>query len=173
MTIQQFTTARLSVHDWRATIDDRVARQRLEAALPVVLTPAVVKHLPPALHLHDQKGGISKWVDARAKESDVLLVEQTNSGNLIGLMLLAHETDKDQIPTLHIGYLLAEAAWGQGLASDLVTGFVCAAQDGPLRLVGGVDGGNPASARVLEKAGFVIAPELSTSDADMYVLYIN
>ncbi len=71
MSIQQFTTARLSVRDWRATIDDRAARQRLEAALIAVLTQAVVEHLPPPLQLHGQKGGVSAWVDAHAEESDV------------------------------------------------------------------------------------------------------
>ena len=38
---------------------------------------------------------------------------------------------------------------------------------------GGVDGGNLALAQVLEKAGFGIAPELSTSDTDIYVRYIK
>ncbi|GAA3856889.1 GNAT family N-acetyltransferase [Celeribacter arenosi] len=173
MSIQQFTTERLSVRDWQATIDDRSARPRLEKALTVLLTQAVVEHLPPPLQLHGQKGGVSAWVDARAEESDVLLVERRHGGDLIGLMLIAREIDSDDIPTLHIGYLLAEAAWGQGFASELVTGFVCAAQGRPLRLVGGVDGGNPASARVLEKAGFVMAPELSTSESDIYVRYIT
>lgn len=138
-----------------------------------VLSRAVVAHLPPPLHLNEQDAGVSAWVDARAKESDVLLVERRTDGTLIGLLLLAQEIGHDDIPTCHIGYLLAETAWGQGFASELVTGLVCAAKGGPMRLVGGVGGSNPASARVLEKAGLVIAPELSGSDTDMYVRDIS
>jgi ribosomal-protein-alanine N-acetyltransferase len=39
---------------------------------------------------------------------------------------------------------------------------------GPVTLLGGVEKGNAASARVLEKAGFHLAMELSTEGTSMF-----
>ena len=50
--------------------------------------------LPPSLQLEEQNSGISSWVDARDAESDVFLVEQTNSAKLIGLLILACDPKK-------------------------------------------------------------------------------
>lgn len=58
--------------------------------------------------------------------------------------------------TAEIGYWLGEAYWGQGIATDalrLMTGYAFSRFD-LLRLEAGVFSWNPASARVLEKAGF-------------------
>lgn len=169
----EFTTARLSVHSWRPVISDKAGRRALEASLSGILTRPVLQHLPPPLHL-DDPDGVSSWIDARAEESEVLLIEWKDGGKLVGLMILASDPDVAEMPTIHIGYLLAETHWGQGLATELMQGFVSAVKnDGPLRLVGGVDKGNPASARVLQKAGFVLEPERSPADSDMYVRVID
>ena len=89
-------------------------------------------------------------------------------------MILAFEPGAAEKPTVHIGYLLAETVWGQGIATELMKGFVSSVKNnGPLRLAGGVDRGNPASARVLQKAGFVVEPDLSAPDIDMYALNID
>jgi len=168
-----FTTARLSVRSWQPVITDKAARRALEASLARILTRPVLQHLPPPLHLDDPEG-VSSWVDARAEESELLLIEGKGSRDLVGLMILASDPDFAETPTIHVGYLLAETLWGQGLATELMQGFVSAVKnDGPLRLVGGVDKGNPASARVLQKAGFGLEPERSPPDSDMYVLDID
>lgn len=57
-----------------------------------------------------------------------------------------------------VGYWLGEAAWGRGIATEATAAFVAWAfgHIGALeRLGAGVYGGNGASARVLEKCGFV------------------
>lgn len=174
MPIDQFTTARLSVHSWRSTIDDIQARQTLEDSLSAILSDSVLDHLPAPLQLDHQKGGVSSWIDARAEESQVLLVSWKHSGELIGLVILASNSEAAESPVIHIGYMLAETAWGQGIASELLRGFVAAVRnEGPTRLVGGVGLNNPASARVLQKAGFVLSPDMSTADTDMFVCIVG
>jgi RimJ/RimL family protein N-acetyltransferase len=60
---------------------------------------------------------------------------------------------------VRLGYVLAESAWGRGLASELVHGFVewCRKAD-VARIVGGVDRDNVPSRRVMEKNGFLCTP---------------
>lgn len=174
MPIDQFTTARLSVHSWRATLDDIQARQVLEDSLSAILSDPVLEHLPAPLWLDHQEGGVSSWIDARAEESQVLLVSLKHSGELVGLMILASDPGSTESPTVHIGYLLAETVWGQGVASELLKGLVEAVEsDGPTRLVGGVGRDNVASARVLQKASFVLSPDMSTTDTDMFVYNVR
>ena len=113
---------------------------------------------------------MSSWIDARAEESDVLLVQRKDSAALIGLVILAGDSALAAVLDLHIGYLFAESAWGQGFASELLEGLVAwTGRARPVRLVGGVGKDNPASARVLEKAGFRIEASLSTPETDVFV----
>ena len=169
MAIDGFTTDRLSVRHWQTVLADPEDRERLEADLSAMLSDKVLEHLPPPLHITDS---ITSWVNDRAGESDVLLIEMKDK-NLVGLLILA-AIPGDEILTVHIGYLLSEVTWGQGIASELVAGLV-AAMDGkrPVRLIGGVDTGNPASARVLQKAGFTVDPSLSQPGHEMYVLTLT
>ena len=57
---------------------------------------------------------------------------------------------------VRIGYLLSESAWGKGFATELVGGFVawCRQYASLQSVAGGVERGNVASIRVLEKNGF-------------------
>lgn len=170
MHIDQFTTARLSVHSWRPTIDDIQARQSLEESLSAILSDRVLEHLPASLQLDQRKGGLSSWIDARAEESQVLLVSWKHTKELIGLMFLACDPSAAERPAVHVGYLLAETAWGQGIASELLRGLVATVRnDGATRLIGGVGRNNPASARVLLKVNFVLSPDMSTTDTDVFI----
>ena len=58
---------------------------------------------------------------------------------------------------VRLGYLLAESAWGKGLASELIEGFVrwCRGEAAIRSLAGGVNPDNAASIHVLEKNGFL------------------
>jgi ribosomal-protein-alanine N-acetyltransferase len=76
-------------------------------------------------------------------------------GEAIGGVGLDRRQDVFQ-GTAEIGYWVAKAYWGRGIATAAAT-FICDYAFGtfPLeRLQAGVFGGNRASARVLEKAGF-------------------
>lgn len=131
-----------------------------EAALPDILTPNTTAHLPPALALN---GAPSDWVTARCQESELMAITDL-SGQLIGTLILAETA----LGVRHIGYVLGRPHWGKGLASEVLLGLCKAARAaGITRLVGGVDLNNPASIRVLEKAGFRENPNLGTAQTLM------
>lgn len=161
--VSAFTTGRLSVEPWQASLENPTKRAALESALTALLTPAVLDHLPPSFQRVDP---INAWIEARHAESLVCLITDRASGALSGLLILASNAAP---PSLHLGYLLAESAWGQGLATELLQGLAEAMRTGPdLTLVAGVERSNPASARVLEKAGFVVEPAFSSEDTVVY-----
>ncbi|MDJ1017958.1 MAG: GNAT family N-acetyltransferase [Paracoccaceae bacterium] len=172
MVIDQFNTERLQVLDWRALLDDEEARPILERALSEILTPPVLENLPEVLQPDTGADGISRWIDARAAESDVMLVTEIESGAHIGLLILAPDPHSDDADTLHIGYFFSEKAWKKGFATELVMGLVSEldARE-PVALVGGVGKGNLASSHVLRKAGFWKDHDLSSEDTDFFVRY--
>ncbi|WP_209504960.1 MULTISPECIES: GNAT family N-acetyltransferase [unclassified Ruegeria] len=168
----QFRTPRLSVSDWKVELADPRLRGRLEDDLAALLTPEVLKHLPPSMQL--QGRSVSNWIDDRRAESDILLARQNHGNHLIGLFVLAMSSEADSIPSLHIGYLIAESAWGNGYASEMLQGLRDALAPGPdIRLIAGVGRDNPASARVLQKTGFTLWPERASETADIYVCHIS
>jgi ribosomal-protein-alanine N-acetyltransferase len=64
--------------------------------------------------------------------------------------------------TAEFGYWLAEEFWGQGIMSEVVPAFVnyCFEKFSLRRIFAAAYSNNPASARVLEKAGFVLEGRL-------------
>lgn len=84
-------------------------------------------------------------------------------GRPIGLCGL---TRRDGMAGLNLSYHLLPDHWGQGHASALVRGLILVAQDMASEdLYGLVRPANPASARVLEKAGFTRAETLMLGGA--------
>ena len=174
MPLDRFKTDRLSVYDWRPAIRCRATREHLEVSLRKLLTPPVLQHLPDPLQVREGPGGMSDWIDARAGEGEVLIVEGKGDGQMVGLVILAADPHSAEMPTLHIGYLLGEAFWGRGLASELIGGLLSALRTkGRIRLLGGVDRSNPASSRVLQKAGFVLDQDLSTPTTEIFVRVVG
>ena len=102
----------------------------------------------------DAKAWFERYLEA-AKNSWSLAIEA--GGALVGAV------GGRRLETIHcrcieFGYWLGEPFWGQGLATEAV-GLFCGflAQQPELdRLQANVYGWNPASARVLEKNGFVL-----------------
>lgn len=167
-----FRTPRLSVRNWKVELTDPRLRARLEDDLVALLTPAVLKHLPPSMQL--QGRDISNWIDDRRAESDILLARYNRGNHLIGLFVLAMSTEADSIPNLHVGYLIAESAWGNGYASEMLQGLQDALTPGPaVRLIAGVGRDNPGSARVLQKTGFTLWHERASATTDTYVCHIS
>ena len=64
--------------------------------------------------------------------------------------------------TAEFGYWLAEEFWGQGIMSEIVPAFVdyCFKEFSLTRIFAMPHSSNPASARVLEKAGFLLEGRL-------------
>ena len=162
-----FKTERLAVAGWGADLAEPEKRAALERELEGLLTPPVLEHLPPPLQLGE--GGVAEWVRARDAEALMFRVDEYSTGRLIGLLIVAKGFDGSP-PDVHFGYLLGEAAWGRGYATELVRGLVAACRS--VRLIGGVGKENPASARVLEKAGFLVDAELSDGETDVFVQLI-
>lgn len=87
-------------------------------------------------------------------------------GDLWGVLICAQTAPQE----LHIGYIIGQAQWGKGLASELILGLCQAARSADIKtLIGGVARDNPASARVLEKAGFQAAPNPNDPASDLFV----
>ena len=153
MTIS-FETLRLKVFE--ITGDLAVSeRNALLKRIPDVLAPPVVENLPTHFHGITTVELASAWLDQMLSESRLLLVKSKND-DLIGFLFIhvANETDA------HLGYLLAEERWGKGLASELLNGFITEVvkAESWLKLVGGVEQSNIASAKLLKKLGFVEQP---------------
>ncbi|WP_300438102.1 GNAT family N-acetyltransferase [uncultured Mameliella sp.] len=157
-----FATSRLRVTPWAAALDDPATRPALEHRLARILTPPVLRPLPPSVQLDGTVEQIANWIAARHTASDVWLVETGET--LIGLLMLFSDPEGVS-DCAHLGYLFAEEAWGKGYATELVQGLAAHLDEtAPMTLLAGVDRTNPASARVLEKSGFLPDPETPTAD---------
>ena len=123
--------------------------------IPQILTPAVVENLPPYFHEIGSSEQARIWLERMLSESRLLQVE-TEEHDLIGFLFAYVENDE----SAHIGYLLAEEYWGRGLASELLQGFINEVEKSEswLKLIGGVDQSNIASAKLLKKLGFIEQP---------------
>ena len=163
-----FETDRLVVGDWH----DLAERLGLDLAdvITVVLTTTTTSSLPPAWCGDYDADRATRWIIDRDAESPTLLAIEKETGDVIGLILL-FETALDDGSSeidLRLGYVLAEWAWGNGFASELVNGLVGWARSEPLigSISGGVAQDNEASAKVLVKNGF--APTHRQSGERLY-----
>ena len=163
--IPDFDTPRLSLRRWRPTEDRHII-----AELGSLLSPRVLQHLPEPLQPGPGETAIAEWVEDRQAESALFVARSRREGHVAGLVILAAFDAPDAPLSVHVGYLLAETEWGKGLATELMSGLIDAARAAaPLRLVGGTARDNLASIRVLEKAGFVYAPDLSGDGTIIFV----
>ncbi|HHF3133833.1 TPA: GNAT family N-acetyltransferase [Vibrio diabolicus] len=128
--------------------------------IPQILTPVVVENLPPYFHEIGSSEQARIWLERMLLESRLLQVE-AEEHELIGFLFAYVENDE----YAHIGYLLAEEYWGRGLASELLQGFIHEVEKSEswLKLVGGVDQSNVASAKLLKKLGFIKQPANDSS----------
>ncbi len=169
-----FQTERMTTANWSNSINDASARKKLSVELETLLTQPVLRHLPEPLQLTDHPDAIDQWISDRAAESAVMTIRDRTSANLLGLLILAEFSEDATRPDIHIGYLFSEHCWGKGYATELVTGLVdwTKGRGHSVRLIGGVETQNMASARVLRKAGFERIAELSCHSNDVFGLVI-
>lgn len=140
-----WTTERLHVEPWHGLPDPE-----LQEFLPRLLTEAVTASLPSDWQGPFGEERLAGWVAARDAESSVFLVRA--NGGAAGLLITSHDRD----PSVRIGYLLAESHWRQGLATELITGYLrrCE-QDGDVReVLAGVAVDNGPSISALKRVGF-------------------
>ncbi len=125
-------------------------------AVQTILTPGVTRWLPEGWQGEYSSARAQEWLLERHAESVVLEARERPQSDVIGMMLLSESGGDDGPIELRLGYMLAERAWGRGLATELVAGFVewCRQRPESIVIVAGVEEGNVASVRVLERCGF-------------------
>lgn len=84
-------------------------RSFLLEQIPKILTPLVVKNLPPYFHGITSSDLAGAWLDRMLSESRLLQV-RTKTHELIGFLFAYVENESDA----HIGYLLTEKYWAKG-----------------------------------------------------------
>ena len=153
MTIS-FETQRLRVAEISGDLS-LTERSVLIEEIPSILTPLVVENLPPYFHGITSCELARVWLDRMLSESRLLQVK-SEAQELIGFLFAYVENESDA----HIGYLLNEKYWGKGLASELLKSFIeeVVNTEPWLKLVGGVETSNVASANLLKKLGFIEQP---------------
>lgn len=176
----QFTTPRLKIYQVPTS---RIGNEdALIAAIPSLLTPNVVAHLPPYFHGIANADQAQAWLDKMRSESQLFIIESQQSARtseanatdhdspIIGFMFIYSEQQ-----TAHLGYLLAEPYWGQGLARELLTHLVPWAKQQHQwhSLVGGVSTDNPASSHLLTSLGFTKQPHEANADTVFYSLLLQ
>lgn len=152
-----FTTPRLLVKEWHSLTSEDCVEQELSTVVAGMLTESVTRSLPPDWHGVYSKERARLWIEERDREGTTLLVVEQPEAKPVGLVILYESTEENTcVVKLRLGYLLAEQAWGRGLATELLRGFVeWCGRSGIASVVGGVERDNVASQRVLENAGFV------------------
>ena len=97
------------------------------------------------------------WIAQNANPDAVVSWAVIWRGEFAGGIGLQRKNDVYE-RTLLIGYWLGESFWGRGIATQAVRAVTQHAFNDPnvLRLEAGVFSFNPASARVLEKAGYIM-----------------
>jgi len=154
-----FGTERLVVSDWNLALGPG---RDLTSTVAWLMSPATTESLRDAWRGEYSVERTERWITERNAESSNLLVTDRRSGEPIGLLILFPipqdnaSADVSSGCEVRIGYLFDEAVWGQGLASELVSGMVdwSREQSGIDALIAGVGDSEGASARVLVKNGF-------------------
>ena len=166
-----FETDRLLVREWHSITHREWSEQALPTLVVNLMTEPVTRSLPASWRGEYTRDRAAEWIAERDGEGPTLLVIERSTNQAVGLMILfesAAEDSPDDVD-VRLGYLLAESAWGKGLASEMIGGFVgwCRTAGSIRSVAGGVQRDNAPSARVLEKNGFLpITSEPVGSDGD-------
>lgn len=167
-----FNSHRLKVLNWRAFKNETTD---LAKAIKPITTDAVMITLPSSWRSVDTQSSRIAWIEDREKESICLAVCHKKSEQMLGLLLLTQLENSVKIDDIRVGYLIAEEFWGQGFASELISGFCSFIEESGLAttITGGVDPSNIGSVKVLTKNGFVKDPEESNNNIHFYKYSCN
>lgn len=143
MSLGSLSTARLRGRDWRALCADDLA---------ALFAPNVVEFLPSGFQGLEVEDEQRSFLAELSQQANVLaLFDVSDQG--VGLLILSHADQN--APERHLGYLFAQDVWGQGLATELISELQAQFRGTNVTLCGGVMQDNTASARLLERAGFL------------------
>ena len=153
--------SRCTLRPWR--LDDA-------AALPEVASdPDVVRYMNHRFPSPYTRADADAWIRLKLDEPDVLHWAIEVDGALAGGIGLTPGV-LEHAGSVMIGYWLGKRFWGRGLASDALRTLTAHALATlrPRRLWANVMAANAASARVLEKAGYVREAVLARSLVDRH-----
>ncbi|MDK1289368.1 GNAT family N-acetyltransferase [Pseudoalteromonas umbrosa] len=164
-----FTTQRLCVYHCQSLLSKPNHAQQITH----ILTPAVTAFLPKEWQSPPLDEHAVQWLSDKLKEADIFIAmsrETTLKDRTlpIGLTLFHRSGD-----TAHIGYLIAEQAWGQGFGSELLSGLMTyLAYTTSIKTVfAGVDPHNKGSIRALEKCHFHLDTTAKDGQNAFYVYH--
>ncbi|KDM91705.1 GNAT family N-acetyltransferase [Photobacterium galatheae] len=166
----EFYTLRLRVSHLSNALNQSVSEVDLVRAALRLLTPKVTQSLPPEFQSVQNEQSAQAWVQEMMQESHFILIQIAATQEIIGFMFLdVYEEAGTQ--KAHLGYLLGEAFWGQGYASECLAGLIewCRRTQPVSTLLAGVAAENTQSVRLLQKQGF----EEATADAPAGVLFFE
>ena len=166
-----FETDRLQTKEWHSATWPMRCDDDLASVVAGILTEPVTRTLPVAWHGSFTEERARDWIAERNREGVGLLVLEKATAKPVGLIILFEIPSDDGIE-VRLGYLLAEASWRLGFATELVDGLVrwCRAQPSIRSLAGGVAPDNPASRRVLKKNGFCPGELVGEDDGSEEIL---
>ncbi|PSW12297.1 hypothetical protein C9J01_14060 [Photobacterium rosenbergii] len=153
-----FSTHRLSAK----TLDRSAAG--IQNEIMTMFTEPVSRHLPPSCQNFRTAEDVDIWLEAMAQTGSVLrLTEQQQA---VGYLFVFPEPENG----FRLGYVLAEAHWGKGFATEAMQGLVDYLSEGEraARFIAGVEPENAGSVNVLKKLGF--AYSYSEHEVDYYIL---
>jgi len=147
MTATEFTLERCTLREWRSGDLDSLVRNANDERVA-----ATVRDLFPSPYTRDD--GLC-WLEHATSPAGSGNLAVDVGGEAVGGVAFIAGQDVHRI-CAEIGYWLGHAYWGRGIMSEAVRAFSdhLIARRGFLRLEAPVFETNPASARVLEKAGF-------------------
>lgn len=154
----EFETLRLVLKEWHSFKPGERDERDLDEVIVSILTEPVTRALPSAWQGEYSIQRAENWVAERDAEGTTILAVSRDTRLPIGLMVLSLLQEDDVgSPEIRLGYLLAESAWGSGMATEIVAGFLewCRTRDFRGTITAGVERDNYASRRVLEKNGLV------------------
>ena len=120
----RFDTERLAVDEWHRVAEH--ADLGLATFVAQLMNPRTTQSLPPSWRGIYSVDRARAWIAERDAESPTCLVTDRRTGEAIGLLIIFVElgTGEASQTDVRLGYILMEARWGEGIASELVAGLV-------------------------------------------------
>lgn len=152
----EFTTKRLIVKKWHSFEPKELNEQDLVTIMEKILVPEITKTFPPMLRGKYDRERTKAWIQERDSESKTLLAVEKETKKPIGLVNFFRVGNSAEGTYLRLGYLVSKVMWNNGLATELVDGFIHWCKENNISTVlAGVEPDNIASIRVLEKNNFL------------------
>ena len=139
---------------------ERVCESDASALQELMDNPRVYRYLPTFL-FEKQRDDVYETIRElygdlfEQKESLILAIRDKETGDLFGLIELYGQ--REEIHKISLGYRLLERHWGQGIATEavrLMVGYLYGQTDTDV-ITASTMVENVASARVLQKSGFI------------------